>query len=468
MDNSDIQSGYRSLVRNIANRLFEDAQHHENCISLTANENYPSFHVRSAHNFVSSSFYDFQPPVDNYEFKTFYPRSEAVDRFNAELISLGNEIFGTKYFDWRPNGGEGCEHAVLFGLCGRGDGIVHFSRSDGGHFALDGMAEQLGVNSYYFKVKKDSLLIDAEALSETIKKHPEIRVVMLDQSNKLRMQDIKEIRRALPKDVVLSYDASHDGLFIATGTLPNPIDVGADIIHGSTHKTIPGPQKGYVGYADSRALCDKISPCVFPKLQSNCHSELLINFYVTLLEIKYFGASYALQTKLNAKRLAKVLAERGFNVRGDVFGYTQTNQVHVAIGDWARTDFVTREFLNKGGIRTNNVVLSEEDNIYGFRLGVQSATRRGLKEKDFDFVAEMMYRLIFKNASPETIKAAVQDYMSKFKLFPLPYSFDEYMTESDLYGLFLPRNRCNSQFHLGNDLGSFYERMENDAEQLVG
>lgn len=438
MNSNDIQSGYRSLVKNIAHRLAEDAQHHESYISLTANENYPSFHVRSAHNFISSSFYDFRPPVDNYEFKTFYPRSDAVDCFNAELISLGNKIFGTKYFDWRPNGGEGCEHAVLFGLCKRGDGIVHFSRNDGGHFALDGMAESLGINSYYFKVKKDDLIIDTGALSKTIKKHPEIRAVVLDQSNKLRMQNIREIKLALPPDVVLSYDASHDGLFIAANTLPNPIKEGADIIHGSTHKTIPGPQKGYIAYADSRILCDKISPCVFPKLQSNCHSELVINFYITLLEIKCFGTSYAMQTQINAKHLANALAVRGFDVRGESFGYTQTNQVHVAIGDWAHTDYITRKILYKAGIRTNNVVLSEEENIYGLRIGVQSATRRGFKEQDFDFIADIMHQIIHKNASPEIIKKTVEDYMLKFRLFPLPYSFDEYMTESDFNDLFSP------------------------------
>ena len=427
MDNHDIQSEYNYLIENLNDKFIEDKEYHENCISLTANENYPSFHVRNSHDFSSSSFYNFEPPADNLKLNTFYPRNDTVNYFNSRLTSIGNEIFGSKYFDWRPNGGETCEIATLLGLCGRGDGFVHFSRNDGGHFALDGIAEIMGINIYYFNVDKDTLLINVDVLSDFVKKHHDIKLIILDQSNKLRMQNISDIKKSIPNNVVLSYDSSHDGVFIATNLLANPIKEGADILHGSTHKTIAGPQKAYIAYADSRELCDKISPCVFPKLQSNCHSELVVNLYVALLEVKHFGNDYALQVQANAKHFALAMVNLGFKVIGEKFGYTETNQVHVVIGDWAYTDYVTRELLYVAGIRTNNVLFSDEYNMYGLRIGVQSATRRGLKECDFDFIANVIYRLIKNKESPVSIKGIVRDYMSKFKLFPLLYSYDKFL-----------------------------------------
>ncbi|WP_395971438.1 hypothetical protein WH390_14620 (plasmid) [Candidatus Arsenophonus nilaparvatae] len=49
-------------------------------------------------------------------------------------------------------------------------------------------------------------------------------------------------------DTVITYDISHTLGLIVGKQLINPITQGVDIIHGSTHKTFPGPQKGIIGF----------------------------------------------------------------------------------------------------------------------------------------------------------------------------------------------------------------------------
>ena len=60
---------------------------------------------------------------------------------------------------------------------------------------------------------------------------------------------VRELRAALPK-AVIAYDASHVMGVVAGGQFQSPIAEGADLIQGSTHKSLFGPQKGLFVFAD--------------------------------------------------------------------------------------------------------------------------------------------------------------------------------------------------------------------------
>jgi len=46
-------------------------------------------------------------------------------------------------------------------------------------------------------------------------------------------------------NIIKYYDVSHNAAFIIGKQHPNPLEDGYDAFGGSTHKTIPGPQKAF-------------------------------------------------------------------------------------------------------------------------------------------------------------------------------------------------------------------------------
>lgn len=169
-----------------------------------------------------------------------------------------------------------------------------------------------------------TLLIDVDRLATLCAEHPEIKLVILDQSFKLRWQPLAQIRAALPEGVFLAYDASHDGALIAGGALPQPTLLGADAVHGNTHKTIAGPQKAYIAFRDAEhPKLKAVSDWVCPQMQSNSHAELIAPMYVALSEVALYGHAYARQILANAQALAHGLHEEGVRVSGESFGFTE-------------------------------------------------------------------------------------------------------------------------------------------------
>ena len=402
-----------------------DFRYRQNTMSLTASENYASSFVRLTSGGRHGSFYHFPPPYEAPPGAWFFPDSITMKALAAKVQALGKELFECSVLDWRPNGGSAAEQAIMLGACNRGDGIVHFAHKDGGHFALEPLAQKLGIQIFHFPIEDNRLLIDVDRLNKVVRQNPHIKLVMLDQSFKLRWQPVLEIKQALPQEVLLSYDCSHDGGLIAGEALPQPLLQGADLIHGNTHKTIPGPQKGIIGFKDeSHPLLQPISDWLCPHLQSNCHAEQLIPMLMAFKELKMFGREYARQVISNAKAFAKALAFEGFHVSGESFGFTETHQVHVILGSEDKTLQYVTEVLPKAGFRCNNIEIPGTNGAFGLRIGVQAMTRRGLKEKDFEEVARLLAKVILKKEDTTKVRYEVEEMLKTFPLFPLHYSLD--------------------------------------------
>ena len=394
-------------------------------LSMTASENYPSKFVRALGGGMQGGFYEFAPPYVADAGEWYFPDSGAQASLVHKLSQLGCQMFEASTFDWRPNGGSAAEQAILLGCCQRGDAFVHFSHQDGGHFALEALAHKVGIEVFHCPVDQRSLLIDVDRLRSLVKEQPHIRLVILDQSFKLRWQPLLQLRAALPDSVVLSYDASHDGGLIIGEELPQPLLLGADIVHGNTHKTIPGPQKGYVAFRDAdHPALHPVSNWICPQLQSNSHAELIAPMYAALTEMALFGRPYAQQIRRNARALAHTLHEEGLLISGESFGFTETHQVHVVIGSAKEAlDLVTGP-LAAGGIRCNNIEIPGSNGRHGLRLGVQALTRRGIRETEMAEIARLIVRLVLKKDSPATIRGEIALLLEGYPIETLQYSLD--------------------------------------------
>ena len=394
-------------------------------ISLTASENFTSKLVKLSHGTTMGSFYNFDPPYETEIGEWNFPDSGVGKRLVQRLNNIAQALFETRCFDWRPNGGSASEIATMMGVCqNRGEAIIHFSHADGGHFAIESIASRFGIEIYHLPVNQHTLLVDVERLGKILEENPQIKLVMLDQSFKLREQPLEQIQRILPMGVVSVYDCSHDGALVAGGVLQQPLASGIDILIGNTHKTVPGPQKAFVGYFDPGHWAIKpISDTIAPTLQSNCHAECLLPMLIAFKEMEIFGVAYARQICKNAKAFANALSYEGFNVSGESFGYTETHQVHVVIGS-PREAIEAQKNLHQVGIRVNNIEIPGGRGNHGLRLGTQAMTRCGMKEQDFVELARLFSKILLKNESTFKVRSMVEELDRQFPRFPLAFSFD--------------------------------------------
>jgi len=408
----------------LAGMMAQDRHYHTVMATLTASENYPSTVVRAAAAFFGGEHYFFDAPSPGHCGEWSFPRSGTLPAIQTKFLAQMKRLFAADIADWRPNGGSMCEQAVVMAACKAGDAFVELAPEDGGHFGASVLAERLGIRSFVFPMNDD--LIDVEATVRLVDHHSSIRLLLVQPSHCRRPQPIEELASALPDRVTLAVDVSHTAGLIAAGLVPQPLAQGADILTFNTHKTLPGPNKGVIAFADrNHPLAHTMWETICPQLQSNSHAECLPGLVIALEEIATFGRAYAEQVVTNARTLAQVLDRNGLSVPGMEYGGTKTHQVHVHLGSADVANRAANELLPMCGIRTNSVLIPGSGGEFGLRLGTQALTRRGLTEVDFARLGRLLARALRWNADARRIRQEVADLLADHPLFPLRFSFDQ-------------------------------------------
>jgi glycine/serine hydroxymethyltransferase len=218
---------------------------------------------------------------------------------------------------------------------------------------------------------------------------------------------------------VIMYDMAHVlGLY---GVFQEPLSEGADVVTGSTHKTFFGPQRGIVASnmdkgTPLRKLWLDIKSRAFPGSTSNHHLGTLLGLLMAAYEMNMFKNEYQSAVRKNARAFAKSLHERGVNVEGDESdGFTETHQVVIRVRKYGNgQDLALR--LEENNIITNYQALPDDESFLdasGIRMGVSEMTRFGMKEKDFDMLAEFIADVIIKNKNvADEVSKKRKDYLT--------------------------------------------------------
>lgn len=421
----------------------QDRQYHTTMATLTASENYVSLLVRTAASFFGGEHYFFDPPNVGAPGEWTFPGSGALAGLQKKFLMQMQHLFGAEVADWRPNGGSMCEQAVMMAACERGDAFIEMAHEDGGHFGTGELATRLGIEVFTFPMVED--LIDVDRTIRLVKEHPQIRLVLIQPSHVRRPQPVEELAAALSPTVTIAVDVSHTAGLIAGGVLPQPLQQGADILTFTTHKTLPGPNKGVIAFADrAHPLAERVWETVCPKLQSNSHPECLPGLVLALEELATYGRAYAEQTVANARTLADVLHSSGLRVAGMEYGGTTNHQVHVVMGSAETSHAIANEHLPMCGIRTNSVMIPGTGGEFGLRLGAQALTRRGFTEAEFAELGQLVTRAVGGYEDPEAIRYEVADLLGNYPLFPLHFSFDGFGDSEGVRRLLTEMLGCRS------------------------
>jgi glycine hydroxymethyltransferase len=200
--------------------------------------------------------------------------------------------------------------------------------------------------------------------------------------------DFKKFREiADAVGAILFADIAHIAGLVCAGEHPSPFPY-ADIVTTTTHKTLAGPRGGMIMTNDEE-IAKKINSAIFPALQGG---PLVHVIAAKAVGFKYNLSDawkvYAKQVKANAAVLADVLMKRGY----DIVSCGTDN--HLVLVSFLNKPFSGKDAdaaLGRAGITVNkNTVPGETRSPFvtsGVRIGSPALTSRGMKEKEFEIIA---------------------------------------------------------------------------------
>ncbi len=256
---------------------------------------------------------------------------------------------------------------------------------------------------YFPSQKDDPYCIDVDETKRLISAcRPGL--IVFGRSVIIRRESVREIAEFVHGEFgadnadrpVIIYDAAHV-LGLLGPCFQDPLDEGADIVTGSTHKTFFGPQRGVIlsniapGSAFEPLWCE-IEARTFPGHVSNHHLGTMLGLLGATYEMIRFRDEYPEQVIRNAKAFARALHDTGMFVEGDPdIDFTETHQVLLRIHPGGGK--CVAALLEANNIITNSQMLHDDPGFAaasGIRMGTQEMTRYGMKEDDFRELAALM------------------------------------------------------------------------------
>lgn len=408
-------------------KQYESSYHDK--INLVASENISSPNVRYALQSDLSHRYAIPPKGQRHPNIWEYPNQDIVRQIVGETQKLACELFFAKHADVCPLSGNQVADIMLSNLLTKGDTFLSVSGLNGGHFTTDVLAKKYGFNRLNIPFNDSDIDIDATAA--LVKEH-DAKLIFLDASMVSLPFPVKEMREAVGDNVIISYDASHSLGIMAGGGFQSPLKEGADFLHGSTHKSLFGPQKAMILSAHDKdsALGSKIFNNIVPNFVSNAHAHHIAALGIALEEHKDFGAQYTKDVIANAQHFAIEATRLGIRIPGRRKGFTKNHQLVIDCGPEmvANQAFESLELV---GINTNMIKVPHSNGQrYGLRCGFSEVTRRKMNGNTIVHLANLVANTILKKQSLRKIQAEVKAISQSHR--EIGYTHDNAIAQSSL------------------------------------
>ena len=362
--------------------------------------------------------------------KRYYQGCDNFDTIESIGIDLAKKVFNANFANIQSISGTVSNIAALKALAKPGDKITAVSTADGGHISHARMGavglRDLDLSTYPWDI--DRMEPDVDGACKLIRDISP-KVCLIGQSVFLFPTPLKEIAAAAHEvGAQVMYDGAHVLGLIAGGQFQDPLREGADIMTGSSHKTFPGPQGGFLlSSSQDKQMHKRLNNAIFPGTCSSYHLHHVAGKVVALAEFEEYGESYARDIVQNARALGQSLAAEGFDVLAESRNYTASHQVLTRHGDIdSGAGAVAAQLLEDAGIVTNMNMLPGDTkalNPSGLRLGVQELTRVGMGKNEMSEVARLFAKVLIEKKDPARIKKEVEQLKSDFQI--IRYCFNE-------------------------------------------
>ncbi len=374
------------------------------CVGLVPTENLLSPAARSVMGSDLGHRYLFQNP------QWRYVGGKHLSEVEVAAQELACSVFGARHANVRPLSGENCTNIVIHSVLERGGTFYHLAMEDGGHFAARSVAARLTDDLRLLPYDAANAAIDVAACERAFAAAPP-DVIYLDASMILFAHPVRELRRLAGPDAIIVYDASQVLGLLAGGLFQDPLREGADVLSGSTHKSLPGPQKGII-LTNRDDIVARVEATIFPGHVSNFHLHHVAALAVTLAEAQEHGAAYARQTVANARALGAELRRLGLAVQGGE-RLTDSHQVWLDVSPRATPDEAVEALHEANLIANVNLIPSLRRK--GLRLGTPEATRLGMREPEMVQLAGLMHGALTGEAPRAQVRERVTALARRFR-----------------------------------------------------
>ena len=356
-------------------------------IELIASENIVSHAVLEAQGSVLTNKY-----AEGLPGRRYYGGCEHVDVSEQLAIDRAKELFGCGFVNVQPHSGAQANGAVFMALLKPGDTIIGMSLAAGGHLTHGAPPSQSGkwFNAVQYGVRCEDALIDYDQI-ETLAREEKPKLIIAGGSAYPRILDFERFRAICDGvDAFLMVDMAHFAGLVAAGVHPSPLPF-AHVVTTTTHKTLRSARGGMI-LTDDSSLAKKFNFAVFPGLQGGPLMHVIAAKAVGLGEaLRPEFKVYARTVVENAKVLASVLEERGFQI---VSGGTDTHLVLVDLRPKKLTGDIAEASLERSNMTCNKNGIPfdpEKPTVTsGIRLGTSAATTRGFGPGEFRQVGNLI------------------------------------------------------------------------------
>ena len=412
-----------SILKNVDPAIYDLTvkELHRQCdhLEMIASENFTYPAVMEAMGSVFTNKY-----AEGYPGKRYYGGCEFADQVEQLAIDRVCKLFGCTYANVQPNSGSQANQGVYQALLNPFDKILGMDLSHGGHLTHGSKVSSSGktYSSFFYGVELDGR-INYDKVRE-IAHIVKPKMIVCGASAYPRELDFAKFREIADEvGAYLFADIAHVAGLVAAGEHPSPFP-HCHVVTSTTHKTLRGPRGGII-LTNDEEIAKKVNSAIFPGIQGGPLVHVIAGKAVGFAEnLKPEWTVYAKQVRANAKVLADVLIKRGYDI---VSGGTDN---HLVLVSFLNKEFSGKEAdlaLGHAGITVNkNTVPGETRSPFvtsGVRIGSPALTARGMKEKEFEIIANKIADVL-DNINDEAlhvkIKAEMKTLASNFIIYDRP------------------------------------------------
>ena len=375
--------------------------------------------------------------------KRYYGGCQHVDTAEDLARERAKELFGCDWVNVQPHSGASANAAVFLALLKPGDTFLGLDLSHGGHLTHGSPVNFSGIlyESAHYGVEKDGPLagrIDMNKVRDLARKQKP-RMISIGASAYSRDFDYAAFRDIADEvGAFLWMDMAHTAGLIAAGLLNDPMP-HCHIVSTTTHKTLRGPRGGMLligkdyenpfgktAPASGRVkrMSELFDSAVFPGTQGGPLMHVIAAKGVSFSEaLQPDFVEYGKQIIANAKAMAKAFLDRGYEL---VSGGTDNHLVLIDLRSKGLTGKEAEAVLQRADITVNkNMVPFDETSPFvtsGMRIGTPAMTTRGFGEAEFEWVVELMDRILSDMGNEDVQRHVQEEVRALCSRFPL-YDF---------------------------------------------
>jgi glycine hydroxymethyltransferase len=375
----------------VADALAGELSRQQQTLEMIASENFVPRAVLECQGSVLTNKY-----AEGYPGRRYYGGCEWVDVSEQLAIDRAKALFGAEHANVQPHSGAQANTAVYHALLQPGDTIMGLSLAHGGHLT-HGMKLNVSGRLYEiaaYEVDRESSLIDMDEVAR-IAHERRPKMLLAGWSAYPRQLDFVRFREIADEvGALLMVDMAHFAGLVAAGLHPNPVELGADVVTTTTHKTLGGPRAGII--LCKQEYAKKIDSAVFPGQQGGPLEHVIAAKAVALrIAASELFAERQRRTIEGAKALAAELLNAGHGVSV----LTGGTDVHLILVDLRDSEAglsgkQAEDRLHDIQITVNRNAVPFDPRppmeASGLRIGTPALATRGLQAEDFTELGQIL------------------------------------------------------------------------------